>query len=124
MSTIDIAARPVFATRAPVTRLRLTARGRRVLAALAAAPAVIALSIVMLSGGGALASGADSAPAGTFAEVTVASGDTLWSIAQSAAPGADPRDVVDAIVRLNALSSASLVAGQTIALPPEYAAGP
>lgn len=120
MTTIDITGIPVFAARAQTTRLRLTVRGRRVLAVLASVPAVLALSIAILSGGGALASGEGSAPAGTFEQVTVMPGDTLWSIAEGIAPGADPRDVIDAIVRLNALSSGSLVAGQSLALPLEY----
>ena len=34
----------------------------------------------------------------------------------------DPRDVVDAIMRLNALPSGSLDAGETIAIPLEYSA--
>ena len=114
---------PAAVTAAPTTRLRLTVRGRRVLAFLASIPAVLALSVAIVSGGGALASGEGSAPAGTFAEVTVMPGDTLWSIAEDAAPGADPRDVVDAIVRLNALSSGALTVGQTLALPAEYSAG-
>ena len=66
---------------APATRLRLTVRGRRVLAFLASIPAVIALSVAIVSGGGVFASGEGSALAGTFAEVTVMPGDTLWSIA-------------------------------------------
>ncbi|WP_282837111.1 LysM peptidoglycan-binding domain-containing protein [Microbacterium flavum] len=120
MSTLDITA-PAFAPRVPATRLRLTARGRRVLAALAALPAVLALAIAIVSGGGALASGEGGAPAGAFTQVTVVPGDTLWSIAQDAAPSADPRDVVDEIIRLNALSSGALVAGQTISLPVDIA---
>ena len=120
MSTIDISmATPNGAS---ATRLRLTVRGRRVLAALAAAPAVIALSLAILSGGGALASGETSAPAGTFEQVTVMPGDTLWSIAEEVAPHDDPRDVVDAIMRLNALPSGSLTAGQSLAVPLEYSA--
>ena len=106
---------------APATRLRLTVRGRRVLAFLASIPAVIALSVAIVSGGGALASGEGSAPAGTFAEVTVMPGDTLWSIAEEVAPAADTRDVVDDIARLNALSSGELAAGQSLAIPTEYA---
>lgn len=134
MTTIDIHADTPFAasfrpasfdaasaTPARATRLRLTVRGRRVLAFLASVPAVIAVSIAIVSGGGALASGEGSAPAATFVEVTVMPGDTLWSIAEEVAPGADPRDVVDAIMRLNALPSGSLTAGQALALPTEYA---
>lgn len=102
------------------TRLRLTVRGRRVLAMLAALPAVLALSAAIIGGGTALASREDGAPAGSFTTVTVASGDTLWSIAQEVAPSSDPRDVVDAIVRLNALDGVTLWAGQSLAIPAEY----
>lgn len=123
MTTIDITRTPVFAPRVPATRLRLTVRGRRVLAALASIPAVVALSIAILSGGGALASDASSAPSGTFEHVTVMPGDTLWSIAEAVAPEADPRDVVDEFIRLNALPSGMLDAGQTLAIPLEYSAG-
>jgi hypothetical protein len=36
------------------------------------------------------------------------------------APGADPRDVVDAIVRLNALDGVTVSAGQQLSIPSEY----
>ncbi|GAA1933788.1 hypothetical protein GCM10009775_27140 [Microbacterium aoyamense] len=103
------------------TRLRLTARGRRLLTAVAALPAAIALAFAVVSGGAALATIDDGAPAQSFATVTVSAGDTLWSIAEDIAPTADPRDVVDAIVRLNALDGAQISAGQSLAIPAEYA---
>ena len=103
------------------TRLRLTARGRRILAALAALPAVVALSIAVISGGSALASREAPAPAGSFTTLTVSSGESLWSIAEAVAPGADPRDVVDAIVRLNGLDGVTVSAGQRLSIPAEYA---
>lgn len=118
MTTIDLTAAPALT---PVTRLRLTSRGRRVVAFLASLPAIAALSIAIVSGGGALASGEQGASADSFATVTVLPGDTLWTIAQDVAPSADPRDVVDAIMRLNALGSAQLDAGETLAIPAEYA---
>lgn len=121
MSTIDIDARLTRVR--PSTRLRLTVRGRRLLAFLAALPAVVAVSIATVSGGQALAAADGGAPAGTFEEVTVETGDTLWSIARSVAPAADPRDVIDDIVGLNALQSGALRAGQTIAIPMEYSDG-
>ena len=93
------------------------------LAAAAALPAVVALSVAMISGGSALASRDAGAPAGSFATVTVSSGDSLWSIAEEVAPAADPRDVVDAIVRLNALHGVAISAGQRLAIPAEYSAG-
>lgn len=117
MTTIELhTARPV------VTRLRMTQRGRRVLAALVALPVAAALGAGVLSGGAALASRSEGAPAGTFDTVTVLAGDTLWAIAQQVAPAADPRDVVDEIVRLNALDGATVRAGQRIAVPAAYAA--
>ena len=124
MTTIDIldaSPRRAVLGAAPATRLRLTRRGRRVLAFLASVPAIVALSIAIISGGGALAT-SDSGAGAAFEKVTVMPGDTLWSIAESVAPQADPRDVVDAIMRLNALPSGSLDAGETIALPLEYSA--
>ncbi len=123
MTTLNLAPSTAFVPRVSATRLRLTTRGRRALAAIAALPAVIALAVAIVSGGGALASSEGGAPAGSFEEVTVMPGDTLWSIAESIAPADDPRDVVDAIMRLNALSSGSLAAGETLSIPREYAAG-
>jgi len=112
MSTIDIAP-------AVHTRLRLTVRGRRVLAGLAALPAAAVLTAAILGGGAALA----SRPGGAnvhFETVTAHTGDTLWGVAQQVAPHSDPRDVVDAIVRLNALDQVTLTPGQRIAIPTQY----
>ena len=109
-----------FAGPVPATRLRITVRGRRVLAALVALPVAAAIAFAALGSGSALASGEHTA-GDSFTTVTVQPGDTLWSIAEEVAPGADPRDVVDAIIRLNALPSGSLTAGQSLALPAEYA---
>ncbi|AZS43393.1 Cell division suppressor protein YneA [Microbacterium oleivorans] len=109
-------ARPVAGT-----RLRITSRGRRVLATVAALPAVVALGVGIVSGGGALASGDAGAPAGSFEKVTVLPGDSLWTIAQDVAPDRDPRDVIDDIVRLNALPSSVVDAGQSLAIPAAYA---
>jgi LysM repeat protein len=103
------------------TRLRLTARGRRVLTGAAALPIVVAVAVAALGGGAALATGESGAPAGSFAEVTVMAGDSLWTIAQDVAPTSDPRDVIAAIRRLNALDSATVSAGQRLAIPAEYA---
>jgi Tfp pilus assembly protein FimV len=103
------------------TRMRLTVRGRRVLAVLAALPAVVALSFAVIGGGAALATRDSGAPAGSFTTVTVGSGESLWSIAEEVAPGHDPRDVVDGIVRLNALDDVTIAVGQSLSIPAEYA---
>ncbi len=110
-----------IAITAPTTRLRITARGRRVVASLVALPLAIALGLAVVGGGAALASNEAGAPAGSFTEITVMSGQTLWSIAEELAPAADPRDVIAQITRLNALSGGSVTAGQRIAIPAEYA---
>jgi nucleoid-associated protein YgaU len=49
--------------------------------------------------------------------VVVEPGDTLWSIAESVAGGADVRDVVDRIQELNRLEGSMLVPGQVLQLP-------
>lgn len=101
------------------TRLRLTARGRRVLLALAAAPIAAGIAFSVLAGGSALASGEQSVPV-SFATVSVLPGDTLWSIAVEAAPGVDPREVIADIKRLNNLSSGTIQVGAEIAIPTQY----
>lgn len=129
MSTVSITAFDVSArtrvsgtarTAAPATRLRLTRRGRRVLAAMAATPIAVALGLAIVSGGSALASREDGAPAGTFDTVTVMPGESLWAIAEEVAPNSDPRDVVDAIISLNQLSSSAVMAGERLSIPSGY----
>jgi hypothetical protein len=99
--------------------LRLTKRGRNVFTALAATPLVVIALVMALNGEGATASfdGGDS----TFTYTTVASGQTLWQLAQEIAPAADPRDVIAEIMQLNRLESSDVFAGQEIAIPAEYA---
>ena len=104
----------------PATRLRITARGRRALLALASVPLAAGIAFAAISGGSAIASGAD-APTVSVETVTVMPGDTLWSIAAEAAPASDPREVIDDIRRLNNLSSGMIQVGASIAIPTEYA---
>lgn len=109
----------------PRTRLRLTKRGRRVIVALVALPIVIAAFTLALNGGGATASDQASATtlaqvsATTFSYVTVGAGQTLWQLAQSLAPTADPRDVIDQIVSLNQIHG-EIQQGQRLAIPAGY----
>lgn len=117
MTTIGITAHGPGMTR---TRLRLTRRGRRVIAALASLPAVVGLTVALAVGGGAAFAAKDAVAPTHFRTVTVAAGESLWSIAEEVAPHADPRDVVDAIVRLNALGGATVSAGQELAIPAQY----
>jgi hypothetical protein len=44
-------------------------------------------------------------------------GDTVWSIAESMARGADPRAVVDAIAVRNGIDAGAVVPGQALVIP-------
>jgi hypothetical protein len=122
----------------PVTRLRLTRRGRVVFTVLAAVPLVLGAVAFALNGGAAGAS--DSATGidlmsyttesgfvatlayspvdvGSAQFITVEPGQTLWDLAEEIAPSADPRDVVVDIKRLNALSVETLQPGQRLQIP-------
>ena len=100
----------------PVRRLRIT-RGRAVLLTLVSAPIVALLLVLALNGGGATATLESGAPAEV---VMIEPGQSLWSLAESIAPGADPRDVIETLVAFNRLSSADVWAGQQIAIPQQY----
>ena len=52
-----------------------------------------------------------------FEHVTVQSGDTLWRLAESYAPGQDARDWIANVVSLNSLTSVDIQPGQELALP-------
>lgn len=124
MSTVTIAdaglAPQALVTR---TRLRITARGRRVLAGLAALPVAAGVAAAILGGGVALGTAEGAPGPSDFGQVTVMSGETLWSIAERVAPGHDPRDVVAELSSLNALEGGVVQAGQQLSLPVAYSAG-
>lgn len=94
--------------------LRLTRRGRRLVAGLLIAGGIALAAAV---GGAVFGGGSDGLRLAGDSSVVVRSGDTLWSIAGSAAPEEDPRAVVDAIVALNGLEGVGLVPGQVLQLP-------
>lgn len=118
MSTITFSNAAIVPAR-PTTRLRLTARGRRVVLALAALPLAAGIAFGALSGGSAMASN-DAIATASFETVTVMPGDTLWSIAESIAPTADPREVIGEITRLNVLRGGALQIGEELAIPAEF----
>lgn len=102
---------------------RLTGRGRIVFTTLAAIPIVAAALVVALNGGLASAAGPSNAAAVvTFEYVTIHAGESLWQVAQSIAPTADPRDVIADIVSLNRLSADAVEPGQRLAVPLAYTA--
>ena len=102
------------------TRLRLTRRGRIVVAALViAGVTVAALLITFLASGGAQATNHGQARAGYqgMHKIVVQPGQTLWSIASTAEPSADPRIVVQEIMTANALTGPAVEAGQLLWVP-------
>jgi hypothetical protein len=125
MSTATFPVSTTFRASAPVsrlhpaTRLHLTRRGRVVFTTAAAVPIVIGALFFAVNGGGAVATYTSSTA--QFHYVTVQSGQSLWSIATTVAPSADPRDVIAAIVSLNQLQSAVVTPGQRVAIPAQYA---
>ena len=98
--------------------LRLTRRGRAVLFLAASS---LLTGVVIGSGqwaGASDASGPAAAPAGPATSVVVVQpGESLWSIAQSVAPGADPREMVLRLRELNGMADAVVVPGQSIVVP-------
>jgi LysM repeat protein len=97
--------------------LRLTRRGRVVLAA------AVALLVVVVSLAVALAAQATShtvvgrAAHQGLTQVVVRPGQSLWSVAESADPNADTRVVIQQITELNGLSGDTIVAGQQLWVP-------
>jgi len=100
--------------------LRLTRRGRVVVATLVVAViAAIALVVAMAAAGGAQATNHGQPRAGYqgMHEIVVRPGQTLWSIASAAEPAADPRDVVQQIMMVNAMTDTTISAGQLLWVP-------
>jgi len=100
----------------PSGRIVLNRRGK-----LARTLVVLSLAIVAASVAGGQA-GADTskssvAAADSFITVTVAPGDTVWSLASRVAPQGQAGALVSAIIEINTLGSGDVVAGQKIRIP-------
>ncbi len=105
-------------------RLRITRRGRAVLALVIAIPLATGGAVAGLGAVGAAAGTPGSSEHGgaaSFRYVTVQPGESLWQLARSVAPTADPRDVVADIQNLNDMGSGDIQPGQRIAIPAKYA---
>lgn len=100
----------------PSGRIVLNRRGK-----LARTLVVLSLAIVAASvaGGqaGANTSQSTVAAASSFITVTVAPGDTVWSLASRVAPQGQAGSLVSAIIEINSLGSGDVVAGQKIRIP-------
>jgi LysM repeat protein len=95
--------------------VHLNRRGR-----LARTFVVLSLAIVLGSVVSAKAgAGTDAAPqvAGSFITVTVAPGDTVWSLANRLAGGTDVRSLIEEIISVNSLDSIDVQTGQKLRIP-------
>ena len=95
--------------------VHLNRRGR-----LARTFVVLSLAIVLGSVVSATAgAGTSAAPAtsGSFITVTVAPGDTVWSLANRLAADGDVRSLVAEIISVNSLPSVDVATGQKLRIP-------
>jgi hypothetical protein len=102
---------------APDVALRLTRRGRVVVAAVAA---LLVTVVSLLAAGAALATNHGLPPGAArqnLVRVVVRPGQSLWSVAESADPDQDTRAVIHQIVDLNALSGDVVFVGQQLWVP-------
>lgn len=109
----------VFGHHGSMSRTRVRRR-RRIAAALGSVAVAIVLSAPVA---GALGRHGETSstkmqPARRWEQVVVVQpGDTVWSIAEAAADGADPRALVDAIVTRNGIDVGAVVPGQSLVIP-------
>ena len=95
---------------------RTYVRRRRTVAVVVVGTALVAVLMSPLAAG-AVRRGEPSAPAAQQV-VVVQSGDTLWSIAQRARPGDDPRVVTGEIAAVNGVQPGALTVGSSLVVPP------
>ena len=111
------AARSALRGETPAPPLRLTRRGRVVVAV---AAAVLVTVISLLVAGVAQATNDGPSPRAArqhLVQVVVGPGQSLWSVAESADPGQDTRAVIQQIIDLNSLTGDTVVAGQQLWVP-------
>jgi hypothetical protein len=105
------------AARPTASPLRLTRRGRVVVAGLA----VLLVAVLSLLAAGAAQATSHAAPLSAaghnLTQVAVRPGQSLWSVAESADPDADTRLVIQQILKLNALHGDTVFAGERLWVP-------
>jgi LysM repeat protein len=106
-------ATPVVAG-ARVAPVRLTARGRAVLAVMGLLTAGLLLLVAHASIPASASTASNSAVAVGTSVVAVQPGDTLWSIASRLAPTRDPRAEVLDLQKINHLSGVDVFPGQVL----------
>jgi len=101
--------------------VRLTRRGRIVVATLLATLGLLLVALAWMVAAGRAQAAEHGLPQGAvyrnLTSVVVHPGQTLWSIASQAEPNADPRLVMQLITELNALHGTSIEPGQHLWVP-------
>jgi LysM domain len=102
--------------------VRLTRRGRIVVAVMltAASLSLVVLAWLAIAARAAQAADGGQPPGAVYQNLTsvvVHPGQTLWSIASQAEPSADPRVVMQQIIELNALRGTNVEPGQHLWVP-------
>ena len=105
------AVRSIQPVRPANSGLKLTVRGRRVVALLALLPIFVAFLLI-----GTRAAQAD-ATGPTTAVIKVEAGQSLWDVAVAIAPNEDPRSTIWTIKALNGLETSEVQAGQALVVP-------
>ena len=95
--------------------VRLNRRGRLARTFVVLSLAIVLGSVVSSKAGAGTETG--PAKASTFITVTVAPGDTVWSLANRVATNGDVRSLVSEIISVNSLDSVDLSAGQRLRIP-------
>jgi len=91
--------------------IKLTVRGRRLVALLALLPIVAAFLLI-----GTRSAQAETAMP-TTAIIKIEAGQTLWDVAVAIAPNEDPRATIWTIKALNGLQTSEVQAGQALVVP-------
>ena len=118
---VGVARSPEAGVRPVRTRVRLTRRGRMVIAGLITASMVLVAALAWLAGTARADAAGSGVPSSavyhSLRSVVVLPGQSLWSIATRYEPGADPRNVIQEIIDLNALNGTSVQPGEHLWLP-------
>lgn len=93
--------------------IRLTRRGRRVVALLALIPIVITFLLIGTRG----AQASDASAQAMSATIVVKPGQSLWDVAAAINPNKDPRETIWVIQQLNGMTTSEVLAGQELTVP-------
>ena len=101
--------------------IRLTRRGRWVVAGFAVMVVLVTVTVLWMTAAGSVQAsskgGAAASPYQGMTQVVVRPGQTLWSIAAAAEPSANTWAVIQQITEVNALSGSAVHAGQLLWVP-------